>query len=296
MKQKMVIIIAGPTASGKTALSLELASHFNTEIISADSRQCFKELNIGVAKPSKEELASIKHYFINSHSIHDNVNAQVFEKYALSAIKKIFEKNDIAIMVGGTGLYIKAFCEGLDEIPEADPEIRKKIIKNYTEKGLPWLQDEVKKHDFKFWQLAEQKNPQRLMRALEVLFSTGKSITAFRRNEKIQRPFNIKKIGISLPKEQLHANIEKRVDEMINKGLIEEVKALYQYKNINALQTVGYKEIFAFLDEKSTLPEAIQQIKTSTKQYAKRQLTWFKQDEEINWIKEVSSKEIQNFL
>ena len=289
---KTVVIIAGPTATGKTALSLELATHFNTEIISADSRQCYKELNVGVAKPSEQELASIKHYFINSHSIHDNVNAQVFEKYALSSVEKIFRKNDIAIMVGGTGMYIKAFCEGLDEIPETNAEIRKEIIKNYAEKGLVWLQDEVKKHDFEFWQQAEQKNPQRLMRALEVITSTGRSITAFRKNEKIQRSFNIKKIGITLAKEPLHINIEKRVDEMIKKGLIEEVKALYQYKNINALQTVGYKEIFSFLDGKISLGEAISKIKVNTKQYAKRQQTWFKKDKEISWMREKNVKDI----
>ncbi len=226
-ESKTVIIIVGPTASGKTALSLQLAAHFNTEIISADSRQCYKELNIGVAKPSQEELISIKHYFINSHSIHDNVNAQVFEKYALSATEEIFKKHNTAIMVGGTGMYIKAFCDGLDGIAEIDKNIRDKIIKNYTEKGLVWLQNEIQQKDPLFWQQAEQKNPQRLMRALEVIESTGKSITAFRTNNKVHRPFSIKKIGISLSKEQLHANIEKRVDEMINKGLVEEVKALY---------------------------------------------------------------------
>ena len=283
-ESKTVIIIAGPTASGKTALSLELAAHFNTEIISADSRQCYKELNIGVAKPSAESLKSIRHYFINSHSIHDDVNAQVFEKYALNAVEKIFQKNDIAIMVGGTGMYIKAFSEGLDEIPEVDITVRNKIINDYKEKGLLWLQNEIEKTDPIFWRDAEQKNPQRLMRALEVIVSTGKSITTFRKNAKIQRPFIIEKIGICLSKEQLHANIETRVDEMINQGLIDEVKSLYPYKNINALQTVGYKEIYNFLDEKITLPEAITQIKRNTKHYAKRQLTWFKKDKQITWI------------
>jgi tRNA dimethylallyltransferase len=290
--KKTVIIITGPTASGKTALSLQLAKHFKTEIISADSRQCFKELNIGVAKPTEQELKSVKHYFINSHSIHDNVNAQIFEKYALKSVNEIFEKNDVAIMVGGTGMYIKAFCEGLDEIPVLHKNIRDEIIKNYTEKGLIWLQNKVQQKDPLFWKQAEQKNPQRLMRALEVIESTGKSITAFRTNNKVQRPFSIKKIGISLSKEQLHANIEKRVDEMIDKGLVEEVKTLYPYKSVNALQTVGYKEIFTFLDEKISLLEAKKQIKTNTRQYAKRQLTWFKKDAEIKWIKETNPAEV----
>jgi tRNA dimethylallyltransferase len=290
--KKTVIIITGPTASGKTALSLQLAKHFKTEIISADSRQCFKELNIGVAKPTEQELKSVKHYFINSHSIHDNVNAQIFEKYALKSVNEIFEKNDVAIMVGGTGMYIKAFCEGLDEIPVLHKNIRDEIIKNYTEKGLIWLQNKVQQKDPLFWKQAEQKNPQRLMRALEVIESTGKSITAFRTNNKVQRPFSIKKIGISLSKEQLHANIEKRVDELIDKGLVEEVKTLYPYKSVNALQTVGYKEIFTFLDEKISLLEAKKQIKTNTRQYAKRQLTWFKKDAEIKWIKETNPAEV----
>ena len=292
--KKTVIIVAGPTASGKTALSLQLAKHFNTEIISADSRQCFKELNIGVAKPTEQELQSIKHYFIDSHSIHHNVNAQVFEKYALKAAEKIFQKNDVAIMVGGTGMYIKAFCEGLDEIPKINVSVRNKIIEDYKVKGLLWLQNEVEKTDPIFWRDAEQKNPQRLMRALEVIVSTGKSVTTFRTNKRIQRSFSIKKIGISMPKEQLHANINTRVDEMIRQGLIDEVKSLYPYKNLNALQTVGYKEIYNFLDKKITLPEAITQIKTNTKHYAKRQLTWFKKDKQITWIQSTNFKLIEN--
>lgn len=284
MKQKTVVIIVGPTASGKTGLSLKLAAFYNTDIISADSRQCFKELNIGVAKPPAEALRSARHYFINSHSIHGVVNAQVFETYALNAAEEIFKKNDVAIMAGGTGMYIKAFCEGLDKIPEVDPVIRAQIISTYKEKGLVWLQEEVQKKDAAFWIVAEQQNPQRLMRALEVVNSTGKSITAYRNNVKKERPFNIVKIGIDISKPQLHKNIATRVDEMITEGLVEEVGSLYPYKNINALQTVGYKEIFDYLDKKVSLPEAIGQIKINTRQYAKRQLTWFKKDKTIHWL------------
>jgi len=284
MNEKTVIIIVGPTASGKTDLSLQLATHYKTAIISADSRQCFKELNIGVAKPSEEALHSIKHYFINSHSIQDDVNAQVFEEYALNAANEILEENNIAIMVVGTGMYIKAFCEGLDVMPYIDVSVRNNIISNYTAKGLPWLQQEVKTKDPAFWQLAEQQNPQRLMRALEVINATGISITAFRTKNKKQRNFQIKKIGIALPKEQLHKNINTRVDIMIEEGLVDEVKALVPYKNLNALQTVGYKEIFDYLDGKSSLPEAIEKIKVNTRQYAKRQLTWFKKDAAIKFI------------
>lgn len=283
-KLKTVIIIAGPTASGKTNLSLQLAAHYNTSIISADSRQCFKELNIGVAKPDNEALQSIKHYFINSHSIHDVVNAQIFEHYALHAAEEIFIKNDIAIMVGGTGLYIKAFCEGLDAIPDIDTSVRNAIIKDYNEHGLQWLQNEVQKNDPEFWLTAEQKNPQRLIRALEVKQSIGISITQFKKKEKVSRPFNIVKFGINLSKQQLYANIENRVDKMIDIGLIDEVKSLLPYRNLNALQTVGYKEVFKYISRDSIIEEAVKNIKTNTKHYAKRQLTWFKKDNSIKWI------------
>jgi len=283
-KPKTVIIIVGPTASGKTGLSLQLASHFNTAIISADSRQCYKELNIGVAKPGEEALQSFKHYFINSHSIHEDVNAQVFEQYALNATEEIFSGNDVAIMVGGTGMYIKAFCEGLDEIPGVNNEIRNGIIAAYKEKGLAWLQNEVQKKDLAFWINAEQKNPQRLMRALEVVNSTGRSITSFQKNEKKPKPFQILQIGIELPKEQLHLNINTRIDKMIEDGLVEEVKSLAAYRHLNALQTVGYKELFDYVDGKISLEEATRQIKIHTRQYAKRQLTWFKKDHSIKWF------------
>ncbi|MEO8712627.1 MAG: tRNA (adenosine(37)-N6)-dimethylallyltransferase MiaA [Parafilimonas sp.] len=293
-KQKTVIIIVGPTASGKTSLSLELAKYFKTSIISADSRQCYKELNIAVAKPSEEALHSIKHYFINSHSIHDNVNAQVFEDYALNAAEEIFIQNDVAIMVGGTGMYIKAFCEGLDDMPHIDLSVRNGIIELYNKNGLLWLQEEVQKKDPEFWENAEQGNPQRLMRALEVVKTTGISITQFRKKTQKKRSFKIIKIGIDLPKLQLQSNIEYRTDEMIKMGLIEEARILFPYKYLNALQTVGYKEIFEYLDKKITLAECIRKIKSNTRQYAKRQLTWFKKDDDINWENDLSIEKLMN--
>ncbi|HRI20502.1 MAG TPA: tRNA (adenosine(37)-N6)-dimethylallyltransferase MiaA [Panacibacter sp.] len=281
---KTVIIIAGPTASGKTALAIQLASHYKTEIISADSRQCFKELNIGVAKPEPAELLQVKHHFIDSHSIHENVNARSFEQYALQAADQIFKNNDVAIMAGGTGLYIKAFCEGLDIIPAIDADVRKMIIENYELHGLAWLQQEVKKYDPVFWDIAEQKNPHRLMRALEVFISTGKSITSFRRKKPEERPFTIIKIALNISKEQLHKNIEHRVDAMIRNGLAEEVFSLLPFKNFNALQTVGYKEIFEYFDDKISLKAAVSNIKANTRQYAKRQMTWFLNDRNIKWL------------
>ena len=281
---KTVIIILGPTAVGKTSAAIKLAEHFQTEIISADSSQCFKELNIGVAKPTPHELNAVKHYFINSHSIHDTVTAQVFEEYALNAAEEIFKENNTAIMVGGTGMYIKAFCEGLDEIPQIDIAVRDNLMYQYKEKGLKWLQQQVEEKDPEFWKQAEQKNPQRLMRALEVFLSTGKSILAFRKNKKKERSFAIKKIGIDLPKEQLHLYIEKRVDKMVGDGLVDEVKSLLPYEHLNALQTVGYREIFDHLHDRITLEKAIEKIKINTKRYAKRQLTWFKKDSSIQWL------------
>lgn len=278
-----VIIIAGPTASGKTALAIKLAQQLNTAIISADSRQCFKELNIGVAKPTDKELSLVKHYFINSHSIHQTVTAQLFEHYALDALNEIFEKSKVAVMAGGTGLYIKAFCEGLDAIPEIDASIRRHVIENYEAYGLHWLQNEVELTDPEFWELAEQQNPQRLMRALEIKMATGKSVIQFRKGEKKVRPFNIIKLGLDIPKEQLYKNIDTRTNQMIDQGLVEEAATLIPYKSINALQTVGYKELFDYFEKKYLLDAAIEKIKTNTRHYAKRQLTWFRKDDAVKW-------------
>jgi tRNA dimethylallyltransferase len=276
---KTVIVICGPTAVGKTSFSIQLAHDLNTEIISADSRQCYKELNVGVAKPSIEELQSVHHYFINSHSIDDDVNAGVFEQYALDAANTIFENHTTAVMVGGTGLYIKAFCEGIDEIPAIDKSIRQQVVDLYEAHGIEYLQNELARKDAEFWKTAEQQNPQRLMRALEVLLSTGKSIRTFQKGKQEERPFNIIKIGLELPREQLYNQINMRVDEMMEQGLLDEVKSLAAYKNINALQTVGYREIFEYLDGKINLARAIDNIKTN-----KRQLTWFKKDAAIQWV------------
>jgi tRNA dimethylallyltransferase len=283
-KNKTVIIVAGPTASGKTSVAIELAKKFETEIISADSRQCFKELNIGVARPSEMELQTARHHFIASHSIHDPVNAGSFEQYALKKVNEIFQMHDVTIMVGGTGLYIKAFCEGMDEIPDVPAEIRRSIMMNYEKNGLEWLQRETQRKDPAFYERGEIQNPQRLMRALEVAESTGQSILKFRKGKKEERDFNILKIGLELPKEELQRNINTRTDKMIEAGLVEEVKRLVPYKHLNALQTVGYAEIFDYLDGKTLLKDAIELIKTNTRQYAKRQMTWFKKDKEINWI------------
>lgn len=294
--RKTVIIICGPTAVGKTSVAISLAKHFQTEIISADSRQCFKELNIGVARPSVTELEEVPHHFIASHFISEEVNAASFEQYALQKVNELFKKHNVVIMVGGTGLYIKAFCEGLDEIPAIDPSVRKRITEEYEQKGLQWLQDEVKKKDPEFFAVGEIQNPQRMMRALEVVESTGQSILSFRKNERPKRDFNIVKIGLELSKEELHRNINRRVDKMIADGLVEEVRSLLAFRNLNALQTVGYSEIFEYLDGKVSLETAVEEMKKNTRQYAKRQMTWFKKDKEIKWVKPGRADEIIDFV
>jgi len=283
-KSNTVLVIVGPTAVGKTSLAIQVAKHFGTEIISADSRQCFKELSIGVAKPGEAELQLVHHYFINSHNILEEVNAGSFEQYALSAASAIFEKNKMAVMVGGTGLYIKTFCEGMDAMPKVDDAIREEIATQYKANGIEWLQKELQQKDDEFWQKAEQQNPQRLMRALEILYQTGNSITTYRQQKKAERLFNIIKVGLELPKEELYANINTRVDAIVKEGLVDEVGSLLPYRSLNALQTVGYKELFAYFDGNCSLTEAIDQIKKNTRHYAKRQMTWFKKDAAIQWV------------
>jgi tRNA dimethylallyltransferase len=276
MNNKTCIIVTGPTAIGKTQYAIDLAGQYNTQIISADSRQCFRELNIGVAKPSAEQLKSIQHYFINSHSIHDEVNAKVFEHYALDAIHKVFETSDVAIMVGGTGLYIKAFCEGLDQVPSVNEVIRNTINEAYSTRGLQWLQNEIKEQDPLYFYSAEIQNPQRLMRALEVKLSTGQSICNFHSGKKVVRDFAIKKINLEIPRDQLYKRINRRVDDMMQEGLLKEAEGLFPYRHLNGLQTVGYRELFDFMEEKISLSKAIDEIKKNTRHFAKRQITWFK--------------------
>ena len=276
MTQKKCIVISGPTASGKTAYALSLALKYNTSIISADSRQCFRELNIGVAKPSATELQKAKHYFIDTLSINEEVNARLFEQYALDSIQEIFKGNDVAIMAGGTGLYIKAFCEGLDNIPGISPEIQNELRENYKIHGMPWLEEQLKNCDPHFAEKGEMKNPQRMLRALEVVTTTGQSILDFHSKIKTERSFIIEHHNIEVPRNILYENINTRTDKMIEAGLVEEARNLYPYRHLNALQTVGYKELFEFFDEKISLEKAVEEIKKNTRHFAKRQITWFK--------------------
>jgi len=277
------IIIVGPTAVGKTSIAIQLAQHFATEIISCDSRQCYKEMSIGTAKPSAEELSVVKHHFINSHSIHDTVNAAVFEQYALEKTERIFLKNKVAVMVGGTGLYMKTFCDGIDDVPEVDAAIRTSIVTNYNNNGIEWLQEQMKKNDGQYFIKGEILNPQRMMRALEVKMSTGKSILDFHSQKKKKRNFDVVKIGLELPRQELVERINQRVDSMMGQGLEAEARSLLPWQQLNALQTVGYKEMFSYFENEISLPQAVESIKINTRQYAKRQVTWFKKDADIKW-------------
>jgi tRNA dimethylallyltransferase len=281
-----VYIVVGPTAVGKTKYAIELAQKLNTEIISSDARQCYQELNIGVARPSKEELAQVKHHFIASHSIQEIINAGTFEQYALAKANELLAKFGSAVMVGGTGLYIKAFVEGMDQIPTIDPAIRNQIQQDVSTKGIQWLQDQVKQLDPTYWAIAdqgEQENTQRLSRALEVVIGTGQSILSFQNQPKSARPFNIQKIGLEMPREQLYNRINQRVVQMVQMGLEEEVKALRPQFHLNALQTVGYQEWLAYLEGNQSKEAVIEAIQQNTRHYAKRQMTWFKKDPEISW-------------
>ena len=283
---KRAILIVGPTAVGKTAAAIGLARQLDTEIISADSRQCYRELDIGVARPSPAELSEIPHHFIASHSILDPLNAGSYEQQSLRVAGEIFERKDSLVVVGGTGLYIRAFCEGLDEVPPADPDVRDEVARGFASGGIQWLQEEIRLKDPAFYERGEIQNPHRLMRALEVVRSTGRSIFSYRKSTPKQRPFSIRKYGMQLPKEVLMQRIRSRVEEMIRKGLVEEVRSLLPYRAAGPLQTVGYAEIFDHLDGKYSLQEAMERIITHTWQYAKRQYTWFRRDPDIEWVDE----------
>ena len=277
-----LITIIGPTAIGKTNLAIKLADYFKTEIVSADSRQFYKEMNIGTAKPSNSELNSIKHHLINNKSINDNYNISDYEKDALKAIKSIFNKNDAAILVGGSGLYINTVLYGLNEIPEISDEIRNSLYLDLELKGIKKLQEELKLLDPASYSDIDINNPRRLIRALEVSISTGKSYSSFLKKKK--RDFNIIVLGINQERSELYNKINTRVDNMIESGLINEVKELYNLKGLNALNTIGYREVFNYIEDKYSLDECINEIKKNTRRYAKRQLTWFKSIDNVEWI------------
>ena len=293
---KYLIVVAGPTAVGKTDLCLNLAKKFDTEIISSDSRQFFKETILGTAKPSDLQLSEVPHHFINTLSIYDNYDVKLFEEDALNLMQIIFQKHNIIIMTGGSGLYIDAICNGFDDMPQIGSEIRQKIIKEYELKGLAFLQEKVKLLDPEYFALVDQNNPQRLMRALEVCRATGKPFSTFRNKKKVDRPFTIIKIGLERERDELYRRIDLRMDLMIQEGLFDEAVSLYPYKHLNALQTVGYSEIFGFLEGKYDREEAIRLLKRNSRRYAKRQLTWFRRDPEMTWFHPDQLDEVLEFI
>ncbi|MFD0932839.1 tRNA (adenosine(37)-N6)-dimethylallyltransferase MiaA [Psychroflexus salinarum] len=282
--QPSLVCIVGPTAIGKTALSIKLASHFSTEIVSADSRQFYKEMIIGTAVPSEDELSLAKHHFIQHISIQDDYNVGKFEEDAIEVLNHIFESSSKAILVGGSGLYQKAVTEGLDSFPEIPSEIRQKYNTILKTEGLEKLQALLQEKDPETYKTIKLSNPRRLTRALEVIEVSGQSFFSFQNQNKKQRPFEITKIGLDAPREVIYNRIEQRVDLMIEQGLIEEARRLYPFRHLNALQTVGYKELFAHFEGILSLAEAISEIKKNTRRFAKRQMTWFKKDSDIQWF------------
>lgn len=292
MHSKKLIVIAGPTAVGKTEVSLRLAERFKTEIISADSRQLFRELEIGTAKPSVEELSRASHHFISSHSIEESYDAGAYGRDALTLIQTLFKKYDILILCGGSGLYIKAVLEGFDDMPEIPTGMREQVISEYESKGIGWLQEELKKNDPFYFEQVDINNPQRLIRAVELFRASGIMTSQLRLRAKRSHDFEIIKIGLELDREKLYQRIDARMDIMIEKGLFEEAQRLFTRCELNALQTVGYREIFDYFEGKYDREEAIRLLKRNTRRYAKRQLTWFKRDPEIHWFHPDQVKEM----
>ncbi|QHS57822.1 tRNA (adenosine(37)-N6)-dimethylallyltransferase MiaA [Mucilaginibacter sp. 14171R-50] len=293
---KTLIVIAGPTASGKTAAAIQLAQHYHTVIVSADSRQFFREMSVGTAKPTDEELAAAPHYFINSHSVTQPFSVGDFERECIRLLEKLFEQHDVVILVGGSGLYIKAVTEGFDELPTADAIIRERLNAELAANGLFPLQERLKNADPTYYASADINNPQRVIRALEVYEATGNPISSYQKQTINGRPFNTIKFGLNMPREELYDRINKRVDIMVQDGLVEEVAALTPFRQYNALNTVGYSELFDYFDGKTDLDTAIDRIKQNTRRFAKRQLTWFRKDKEIIWMDARDEKLAENMI
>ncbi|MCR9262831.1 MAG: tRNA (adenosine(37)-N6)-dimethylallyltransferase MiaA [Flavobacteriaceae bacterium] len=284
MSSKVLIAVVGPTAIGKTALGILLAKHFKSEIVSADSRQFFKEMEIGTAVPSSEELNAVPHHFIQHKSIFEPYSVGDFEKEAIALLGRLFQKMDVAIMVGGSGLYVDAVVSGLDEFPEVSPKTRESLNEQLEKEGLKSLQDELKKRDPVYYRIVDLENPHRLIRALEVCITANKPYSSFLNQNKPQRAFKTLYVGIEAPRETIYERINTRVDLMMEAGLLEEAKKLHPHKHLNALQTVGYKELFEYLDGHCSLEIAVSEIKKNTRRFAKRQLTWLRKNENILWV------------
>ena len=293
---KTLIVITGPTAVGKTALCLEIARHFGIPIINADSRQIYRELKIGTASPSDKQLRQVPHYLVGTLSLHDYYSASLFEQQVLEILEKEFQQHDIALLTGGSMMYIDAVCDGIDDIPTVDDETRNMLKRRLADEGLEALVEELKVLDPEYYNIVDKQNPRRVVHGLEICLMTGKTYTSFRKKEKKQRPFHIVKIGVNRPREELYLRINQRVDQMMADGLLEEVRSVYDQRNSNALNTVGYKELFDYIDGRWSLEEAVERIKGNTRRYARKQLTWFKRDEEIRWFHPEQQQDILNYI
>ena len=291
-----LIVIVGPTGSGKTDLSLDMAEHFHAPIISTDSRQFYRGIPIGTAQPTEEELQRVEHHFIASHELTDEFNCGAYEEAAIKRLDELFQTHSCVVAVGGSGLYIKALCEGMDEMPNADTELRTRLAERLQTEGLDILAAELQQLDPLYYDVVDRRNPARVMRALEVCLTTGKPYSSLRVGEKHQRPFNIIKIGVDMEREILYKRIDDRVDKMIDMGLEQEARKVYPLRHLNSLQTVGYREFFDYFDAKITRDEAIELIKRNSRHYAKRQMTWFRRDEQIAWFNPNDRKSIIEYI
>ena len=293
---KTLIIIAGPTAVGKTDLCVKIAKLLDTEVVSADSRQFYRELAIGTAKPTIEEMAGVKHHFINSHSIRDYYSVGDFERDCLVVLEEIFQRKDVAILTGGSGMFIKMITDGIDEMPKADLDLRQNLAQRLNNEGLEVLADELKNLDPIYYQQVDIQNTQRVLRALEVCISSGKPFSSFRKNQKVERPFRMIKIALERPREELYARIDKRMDIMLANGLEDEAKSVIDFREHYALKTVGYREIYEHLDGEYDREEMIRLLKRNSRRYAKRQITWFKNQDEFHWFDAKNEEEIMRFI
>jgi len=295
-KDKYLVVVTGPTAIGKTAFSIGLAQYFNTEIISADSRQFYKDMRIGTAYPEPEELEAVNHHFVGNLSLDDNYNVARYEQEVLSTLEILYKKHNVVILTGGSGLYIDAICKGIDDLPDHDPDLRKSLKNELEQVGIEAFGEKLKKLDPEYFEIVDLNNPNRLLRAVEVCIQTGNTYTSLRKNTAKPRPFIIIKIGLNTERELLFERIALRVDRMMELGLLSEVRSLLPYRENNALNTVGYKELFACLDGSLCLEEAVEKIKTNTRRYAKRQLTWFKRDPDVHWFDRENFDECLKFI
>ncbi|KJF42499.1 tRNA (adenosine(37)-N6)-dimethylallyltransferase MiaA [Draconibacterium sediminis] len=289
---KTLVVITGPTGIGKTEVSIKVAQHFNAEIVSADSRQIFRELNIGTAVPSKEELAAVPHHFIQSHSVEENYNASRYETEAMELIDKLFQQKDVLLLVGGSMLYIDAICKGIDIMPDADPEVRAALKNQLEEEGLEGLRLQLKTLDPEYYKKVDLKNPNRIIHALEISIQTGKPYSSFRSDTPKERPFQIIKIALNCDRQVLHNRINLRVDKMMEAGLEAEARSVYHKKHLNSLNTVGYQELFAYFNGEIPREKAIELIKRNSRRYARKQITWFRRDEAVKWFEPTDTAEI----